>query len=213
MSTENQQNPTPSNNLEKEEQKPNPFENLDKLALPQNFDSLATTVEYSYIPCRKPGKQSFVRVSPRPEHRRNFALLEIGAGFGSDQEQFLVVPELMPVLADVPGLSPRKLVLAVSRPENSPFLWALRLPNNNTGRKDSWAFSALDIAEQAEKKWLRVMPNMSMGCYVATIATADWPEPEWPPLSFGEILERAFGAGNVITDLSHPALKALRGEA
>ena len=202
-----------TNSPENHDPKPNPFANLDQLALPQNFDSLATTVEYSYIPCRKPGKQSFVRVSPRPEHRRNFALLEIGAGFGSDQEQFLVVPELMSALADVPGLSPRKLVLAVSRPENSPFIWALRLPNNNTGRKDSWAFSALDIAEQAEKKWLRVMPNMSMGCYVATIATADWPEPEWPPLSFSEILERAFGAGNVITDLSHPALKALRGEA
>ena len=198
-----------TNSPENHDPKPNPFANLDQLALPQNFDSLATTVEYSYIPCRKPGKQSFVRVSPEPEHRGDFAMLEIDAGFGTDREQFLVAPELMPALIDVPGLSPRRLVLAVSRPESSPFLWALRLPNNNTGRNDSWAFSALDIAKQAEQKWLRVMPNMAMGCYVATVATADWPEPEWPPLSFSEILERAFGAGNVITDLSHPALKAL----
>ena len=209
---ENNNNPE-TNSPENHDPTPNPFANLDQLALPQNFNSLTTAVEYSLIPCRKPGKQNFVRISPKPEHRGNFAMLEIGAGFGADREQFLVMPELMSVLADVPGLSPRMLVLAVSRPESSPFLWALRLPNNNTGRKDGWAVSALDIARQAEQKWLRVMPNMQMGCYVATVATADWPEPKWPELSFSEILERAFGAGNVITDLSHPALKALRGEA
>jgi hypothetical protein len=104
------------------------------------------------------------------------------------------------------------LVLAVSRPENSPFLWPLRLPNNTTGRNDGWALSALDIARQAEQKWLRVMPKMEMGCYVATVATADWPEPEWPDLSFPQLLERSFG-GNLIEDLSHPAIKTLRGEA
>ena len=212
MSTENQQNPTPSNNPGKEEQKPNPFANLADLALPQNFDSLTVSIEYSVIPCNKPGKQAFVRVSPNPEHRDNFAILQIGAGFGTDREQFLVMPQLMSALTDLPGLSAYKLVLAVSRPENSPLIWPLRLPNNTTGRNDNWALSALDIAKQAEHKWLRVMPNMQMGCYVATVATADWPEPEWPDLSFSQLLERSFG-GNLITDLSHPAIKTLRGEA
>ena len=208
----NNNNPE-TNSPENHDPKPNPFANLDQLALPQNFDSLATKVKYSCIPCRKPGKQSFVRVSPKPEHRGTFAMLEIDAGFGTDREQFLVTPELMSALADLPGLSPRMLILAVSRPENSPFLWPLKLLETS-GLKNGWNVSALDIAKQAEQDWLRVMPNMAMGCYTATVATADWPEPEWPPsLSFGEILERAFGAGNVITDLSHPAVKALRGEA
>jgi len=212
MKTETQNNPMPSDNPDGEEQKPNPFANLADLALPQNFDSLTASIEYSVIPCNKPGKQAFVRVSPNPEHRGNFAILQIGAGFGTDREQFLVIPKLMSALTDLPGLSPYKLVLAVSRPENSPLIWPLRLPNNTTGRNDNWALSALDIAKQAEQKWLRVMPNMQMGCYVATVATADWPEPEWPDLSFSELLERSFG-GNLITDLSHPAIKALRGEA
>ena len=207
----NNNNPE-TNSPENQDPNPNPFANLDQLALPQNFDSLETKLEYTYIPCRRPGKQSFVRVSPKPEHRGTFAMLEIGAGFGSDQEQFLVMPELMSALADVPGLSPRMLVLAVSRPENSPFLWTLKLPNNNTGHKQGWNLSALDIAKQAEQKWLRVEAKMEMGCYVATVATADWPEPKWPDLPFNEILERAFGVGNVITDLQHPALKTLRGE-
>ena len=210
MRTENHQNPTPSNNPEKEEQKPNPFANLDQLALPQDYNCLAASVEYSYIPCRKPPKQTFFRVSPNPEHHGTFALLEIDSGNSIEKEIFLVVPELMSALADVPGLSARKLVLGVSRPENSPFLWPLKLPNNS-GRKDGWNLSGLEIAKRAENHWLRVMPNMQMGCYVATVATADWPEPEWPDLSFSQLLERSFG-GNIITDLSHPAIKALRGE-
>jgi len=211
MKTETQNNPMPSDNPDGEEQKPNPFANLADLALPQNFDSLTASIEYSIIPCRKPSKQAFVRVSPNPEHHGTFALLEIDSGNNIEKEMFLVTPELMSALADVPGLSARRLVLGVSRPENSPFLWPLKLPNNS-GRKEGWSLSALDIAKQAEHKWLRVMPNMQMGCYVATVATADWPEPEWPDLPFSQLLERSFG-GNIITDVSHPAIKTLRGEA
>ena len=212
MNSENPNKPDTKDTPEGQELNPSPFANLAELALPQDFDSLTASIEYSVIPCKKPGKQAFVRVSPNPEHRGNFAMLQIDAGFGSDREQFLVVPQLMPALSDLPGLSSVMLVLAVSRPENSPFLWPLRLPINTTGRNDGWALSALEIAKQAEQKWLRVMPRMEMGCYVATIATADWPEPEWPDLSFTELLERSFG-GNVITELSHPAIAALKGEA
>jgi hypothetical protein len=204
-------NPNPENNPGPEIQKPNPFANLDQLALPQNFDSLTASIEFSFIPCRKPGKQAFVRISRRPEHRGQFAMLEIESGYGVEREKFLVMPDLMPALTDLPGLSPQMLVLAVSRPENSPFIWQLRLPNNNLGRNDTWALSALDIARKAEENWLRITANMEMGSYVATIATADWPEPEWPDLSFEQLLERSFG-GNVVADLSHPAIKALRGE-
>ncbi|MGE4615298.1 MAG: hypothetical protein AAEJ46_13265 [Planctomycetota bacterium] len=212
MNKNTPENHMPSNNPEGEQKKSNPFENLADLSLPQDFDSLTAQTEYSYIPCRKPGKQSFVRVSPEPGHRGNFAILEINTEFGSEREQFLVVPQLMSALSDLPGLTASKLALAVSRPENSPFLWRLRLPNNNTGRNDAWALSALDIAKQAEQKWLRVKAEMQMGCYVATVATAAWPEPQWPDLTFSQLLERSFG-GNIITDLSHPAIKALRGEA
>ena len=212
MNTNTPENHMPSNNPEGEQQKPNPFENLADLSLPQDFDSLTAPIQYSRIPHNKPNRQVFVRVSPKPEHRGNFAMLDINSGFGSDREQFLVLPELMSALNDLPGVSGHKLVLAVARPENSPFLWKLRQPNNNTGRNDSWAHSALEIAKQAEQKWLRVKAEMQMGCYVATIATADWPEPEWPDLTFSQLLERSFG-GNIITDLSHPAIKALRGAA
>lgn len=212
MNTEKHNNPMPSDNPDGLEQKPNPFANIADLSLPQDFNSLTAQIEYSVIPCKKPGRQAFVRVSPNPEHRGNFAMLEINTGLGADREQFLVMPELMSAVSDLPGLSAYRLVLAVSRPENSPFLWPLRFPNTNTGRNDGWALSALEIAKQAEEKWLRVIAKIEMGCYAATVATADWPEPEWPNLTFSELLERSFG-GNIITDLSHPALRALRGEA
>jgi hypothetical protein len=212
MNKNTPENHMPSNNPGGEQKKSNPFENLAALSLPQDFDSLTAPIQYSVIPCKKPGRQAFVRVSPKPEHRGNFAMLDINSGFGSDREQFLVVPQLMPALSDLPGLSAYKLVLAVARPENSPFLWPQRLPNINTGRTDSWAHSAMEIAEKAEHKWLRVIAKIEMGSYASVVATADWPEPEWPDLTFSQLLERSFG-GNIITDLSHPAIKALRGEA
>ena len=42
-------------------------------------------------------------------------------------------------------------------------------------------------------------------------STADLDEPEWPDLSFKQILEIAF-RGKYIDDWNHPALRRLRGE-
>jgi hypothetical protein len=54
---------------------------------------------------------------------------------------------------------------------------------------------------------------MQMGCYIATIAAAEWPEPKWPDLTMNEMLKLAVGEAGVITTLDHLAIKTLRGEA
>jgi hypothetical protein len=39
----------------------------------------------------------------------------------------------------------------------------------------------------------------------------DPPEPNWPPMTFTQILETAFGA-RFIDSLNHPLIKKLRGD-
>jgi hypothetical protein len=48
--------------------------------------------------------------------------------------------------------------------------------------------------------------------YDTNVAAGDLPEPEWPELSFREILELSF-KGRFIQDIDHPCIRALRGLA
>jgi len=187
------------------------FDNLDKLAVDQSFDALTTKVDFVHIPHRKPNKQSFIRVSPDPAHRIQLAMLEVESGVGGDKELFVVLPEVVPGIADLPGLSHRLVVLAVARPENSPFLWPIKLPNESGRSTGNWGHSAMEIARQAKTQWLRVSANLQMGCYVATVATADWPEPKWPELTMSEMLRRSFGESGIIQTVDHPVVRTLRG--
>jgi hypothetical protein len=192
---------------------PDLFDDLSQLAVDQNFDELTAEANFVHIPIHKPKKQCFIRVSPEERHRVQLAMLELDIGIGGDRQLFIVLPSILRAVSDLPGLSERIVMLCVARPENTPFLWPIKKPQEKSGRKDSWSRSALEIARLAMKQWLRVTPNMPMGCYVATVAKATWPEPKWPDLTMNEMLRRAVGEEGVITAPDHPALKALRGEA
>jgi hypothetical protein len=52
---------------------------------------------------------------------------------------------------------------------------------------------------------------MSLGAYEIFEAMGKLPEPEWPDLTFEQILEIAF-RDRFISDLNHPVLRRLRGE-
>ena len=53
---------------------------------------------------------------------------------------------------------------------------------------------------------------MALGAYDVTVATGRVVEPDWPDLTFQEIIKIAF-RDRVITDWDHPVLRRLRGEA
>jgi hypothetical protein len=111
---------------------------------------------------------------------------------------------------DLPGeLIPKVLYLAINR-QKVVFLWPTRLPDEE-GKLDDWNRSALEAAEIAKDRWIRVVANRSLGAYEVFEATGDLPDPEWPELTFGEILKIAF-KDRYIDDLNHPALRRLRGE-
>jgi hypothetical protein len=52
---------------------------------------------------------------------------------------------------------------------------------------------------------------MSAGAYVVYEAAGNIPDPEWPDLTFKEIVGLAF-KDRVVSSLDHPLVKRLRGE-
>ena len=60
--------------------------------------------------------------------------------------------------------------------------------------------------------WTRVSANLAAGCYEIAVAEAVATEPQWPNLSFQDLLRIAF-KDRLITSLNHPVVKRLRGLA
>lgn len=175
------------------------------LRLSQNFhEGLGVKKRHTLIQVRKPGKQEYIRVNANLDYSLQTALLE----FKEDGETYLVDPSLW---SRLPGeLIPKVLYLTVNR-QGVPRLWPIRLPDEE-GKLDDWNFSALQAADIAKRRWIRISSNRGAGMYETFEATGELAEPEWPDLTFNEVLEIAF-RGRYIKDWDHPALAKLRGES
>ena len=86
----------------------------------------------------------------------------------------------------------------------------VRLPGPD-GRHDDWNRSALEGAQLAMERWVRVASNRLLGAYEIFEATAALSDPDWPTESFEKILEVAF-KDHYIDSVDHPAVRRLRGE-
>ena len=126
-------------------------------------------------------------------------------------EMFMLHGSLLPSLTDVPGISRRCLRLCVSRPNNTPFVWPIKLPTDSGAKHDDWARSALATARLAETRWVRMSSDMHLNAYKSFTAEASWGEPVWPQLEFNEILRRSVGENHIIASLDHPVIRQLRG--
>jgi hypothetical protein len=181
-----------------------PFSNLDSLRLGQNFGEVVGVKKtITTIPVRKPSRQDFIRVHADPGYRLETAVLEVK----DDREVFLVDRVLWSELMG--EISPRVLFTCVNR-QNVLFLWPVRRPGVD-GRIDTWSSSALSAAQLAMTKWARVAANMSLGGYDVYESSGELSAPEWPALTFPEVLKIAFRE-RFISSWDHPALRRLRGE-
>ena len=182
----------------------NTFE-LSKLRLSQNFaDTIGVKKALVLVPVRKPHRQDYVRVHPSPDYRLETAVLELK----EERETYLVAPELWSALAG--ELTPKVLLTCMSR-QKVLTLWPIRLPGED-GRSDEWNATALVAAGRAQTHWIRVVANMNLGAYDILEAPAGIPDPEWPDVTFQQIIDIAF-KGRYIDGLDHAVLRRLRGEA
>jgi hypothetical protein len=182
-----------------------PF-NLESLRLSQDYASAVGVKRLiTKIPVDKPRKEWWVRTHPDPAYRLPTALLELK----EDRETYLVTSTLWPDLVSEPTFSPKLLLTSITR-QGVLFLWPIRLPGAD-GRIDDWSRSAMDAADEAKTRWVRVLADMSLGAYRVELATGRLPEPEWPDIRLQGIIDIAF-RDKKISDRSHPVLQRLRGE-
>ena len=167
--------------------------------LSQNFhETLGVKKAVVTVPGRKPARQEFIRVHADPAFRLETAILNL-----KEQREIYLA-------ALASEITPMVLVTVVNR-QKMGSLWPIRLPGAH-GRLDAWNTSALRAAEMAQAHWARVMANMSRGAYDVFEATGDIPEPEWPELSFEELLRIGF-KGHFIDSLDHSVVQRLGGHA
>jgi hypothetical protein len=181
---------------------PDPFD-LDNLRLSQNFVDTANVKKLlTTVPVHKPNPQDFVRVHPSPDYHMDAPMLELK----TDREEYIIARPLMPEL--VGEFACKTLFTAINR-QRVVFLWPVRLPDPD-GRPMEWWRSAREAAELAMTQWVRVKANINLGAYEMTAAQSVITEPEWPDVSFQEIIRLAF-RDRLITSLDHPVIKRLRG--
>ena len=155
------------------------------------------------VPVRKPHKQEFFRTHPDLEMWFEAAILDLK----EKRQLYLVEPGLVPLLAG--EVVPKVLVPAITL-QGALFLWHIKLEDER-GRLDEWNAVALEAAERAKTKWIRLIANLEAGTYDLWEARGVLPEPEWPDLPLNRILALAF-KDKIIDSLDHPELKTLRGE-
>jgi hypothetical protein len=175
---------------------------LTKARLPQNYSDLSQVEKvHAIIPVARPPKTVFFQVNPDP----NFSFETYI--FDYERSIYLVFPE---VAAQFPELvKPVRIVSAITR-DGNPYLWPMRLPKDD-GRSDNWATSAIEIAEIAKGVWVRVISNMSAGCYYAITAPGITVKPAFLAVTMEEMLQKAF-RDFVITDMGHPIAREMLGD-
>ena len=179
------------------------FPDISKLRLSQQFlETAGVKKVLTTVPVRKPNKQDFVRVHPAAEYREAFAVIELK----DDRERYLLLPHIAEAL---PGEFNMEMFYTTINRQRVISLWPVRLPSPD-GRINEWHRSAQEAAERAMTRWIRVVPNMSLGANEIFEADGKIPEPEWPEYSFQELLQIACRE-RIIGSFDHPVLKRLRG--
>jgi hypothetical protein len=157
----------------------------------------------THIPVTKPPRGAFFRVHPSENYRVDTAVIEI------DSEIYLLDISLRDSLAFESTVSNRKLVTSITT-SGTLFVWPMKISAGNGG-SNGWYESAFAAARLAEERWLRISSNMAAQCYEAFVAEGDLNEPNWPDISFRDILQRAF-QNRLIDSPDHTVLRRLRGE-
>ncbi len=174
------------------------------LRLSQDFASMiGVKKQLITVPVRRPDRQTFVRTHPDPAYRLETAVIELK----DERETYLVASEVRGALGQ--DIVPMMLVTTISR-QGVLTIWPIRLPDSQ-GRTNPWHQSALEAADLARTDWVKLVANMSLRAYDIFTAAGNLADPEWPELSFREILGLAF-KDKYIDSVDHAVCRRLRGE-
>lgn len=151
----------------------------------------------------KPSNTQWFRTFPDHTKWPQFQIFEAKAGL--DREHFIVTPEVAGLVSDVVAL---KFIVPTMRLEGGIFFWPITAPVPGR-RPNSWAESALIIAEEAQREWRRMTANSDEGRYDRHAPVTPPADPSWPAWEEIELmLELAF-SDRIINSADHPEVKKL----
>ena len=178
---------------------------------PSRFSMPSTSAEEfgtrkirSVIPVNKPSKMEWVPLLDHPDFLLpGAALLDLQDG----GRLYLIVPEIAAQLTDDVKLV--KLAPGLTR-QDKLFLWPCPLiPSGET--PNPWHTSHNDAFNAAKSGWIRMKSNRACGFYDIIEPEKIMPEPDWPDMSFADMLQIAFNDDHIVDRDDHPALRRLKG--
>jgi hypothetical protein len=174
---------------------------IKSLRLSQDYESLTDVKQViTEVTIGKPNRQTFFRV--HPEWKSVYPILELKVTMKS--EYYIVAPDAATEIDD--EVHPRLLVPVITR-DGRLYIWPLRVGNGE--QLDQAAASSLAAMQVAKNQWIKlVWKGHSFGTFTAK---KDPPSPEWPEISFDEMLEIAF-KDRIIDSPDHVVIKSLIGD-
>lgn len=175
---------------------------LNTLRLSQDFESLAEVKEVvTEVTIGKPNRQTFFRV--HPEWKGVYPILELKTAMRSDY--YIVAPQAAAEAED--EVHPRFLVPVITR-DGRLYIWPLRISSGEQ-QLDQAAASSLAAMLVAKNQWIKLV--WKGHSFATFIAKKDLPAPEWPQITFDEMLEIAF-KDRIIDSPDHAVIKSLIGD-
>jgi hypothetical protein len=185
---------------------PDPFD-AKALRLPPAFVQKAGIRKViSTIPVRKPHGQEWLRVHSGEGYSDEYGVIILK----DDNEFYLPHPNL--VAAYENEMTRVRIFVCMSMNKNL-FLWPAKLPGSGNKNADRWANSAIEAAEAAMQRKVRIQSNRGLGAYEHAFSDNPTPEndPVWPDLTYSEMLRIGFAKpGRFVDDHNHEVLRLLR---
>jgi len=180
--------------------------NIAEFRLGQNFvDHVGGEKLLTTIPIHKPSREAWFRTHPDETYRLPTPVIELK----EQGETYLVSQNLWQDLSGEPTFVAKLLIPTLTR-QSDLLLWPIRLPGAD-GRLDDWNQSAMEAANVASQKWVRMCAKRSLGAYEIIVAPDPQPEAIWPKVAMEEIVRIAF-KNRIIASLDHPVIRQLRGQ-
>jgi hypothetical protein len=185
---------------------PDPFD-AKALRLPPAFTQNAGIRKViSTIPVRKPHGQEWFRVCPYEGFSDEYGVIILR----DENEVYLLHPDLVGAYEN--EMTRVRIFVCLSMNKNL-FLWPAKLPGSGNKNSDSWNNSAIEAAEAAMKRKVRMQSNRGLSAYEHSFSDNPTPEndPIWPDLTYSEMLRIGFAKpGRFVDSHNHEVLRLLR---
>jgi hypothetical protein len=173
---------------------------------PEDGDDLGLKQETVSVGFCKPKSSWWFRVFKEPPKIVRLLTVEEEGEMG--KEQYLITPALAkhPDLAAERAMRRTRLYRCLNR-AGEIFLWPVKIAGPD-GKLDRWNSDAHVIAEMATREWVRMRPGESTYIKTTCPLATDMPEPDWPDMSFDDVMRLALRE-RVLTSIDHPVLQKL----